>query len=678
MKSIIARTTATKRFGKLLWAVLILQHHSYHSTTHAAAPESFCGTNWADAEKNCFEPCPSGDDSDCTTDGHKCYGYTGCSVATDNGAEEEEEEELENPYRNNMCGATWIEAMLTCSTPCGTTSCPSGQVCFAATGCDTPLAPIVSNMLMSLLGDNFPSLRLGNIEQGVFSEGVLEFLAQRMEEERVSINRANVVGQSYIGNNGRRRGRQRMLQWNDTITGSTRTIELSLEQQQKRGRRHLPTSSSAIDVSMTITGEYRPPPYKDIDLIIEESINGAARTLVQDFRTRGRNRGTQFFESVNALEAVSVADATPRPTVSPTTMKPTSLAPTLEPSDSPTRSPSSSPTRAFDQMVQTGYDTDLYIDTARSFGNIFEIKTKPDAETLMIKGLSFYTASAGRVSYEVYSKEGSWVGHEGQLESFDKVAEGRIRSRGSCDAETAANCDSYFVNIPFEKFTQAAVRGGGGSRSFYITLSTNDIMYQRSSYSGEGGFQLQAETQDIEIYDGAGVTVYPFSEATEDRHNIKPRGFLGQIWYERNPCEDGGMERPCTTRAPLSLLTPPTPDPTAVSISQESMEEGTIQQPATTQITTPPPTLDPSGMPSSQEPTKDGTTQQPTIKYITSQPISLASLTFHRSPKPVVEYSSFEDDEGFTSGTRRGFVVGYRHPLIPLSLVTFTCIVFAF
>jgi len=424
----------------------------------------------------------------------------------------------EDPYRNNMCGATWIDAMLSCSTPCGPASCPSGQYCFAATGCDTDLEPIVSNMIMSLLGDTFPSLSLGNIEQGVFAESVLQFLAQRMEEERVSIDGANVVGQSFNGNNGGRRGRQRMLQWNDTITGSTMTIELSPEQQQKPGRRHLPTYSSALDVSMTITGGYRPPPYKDMDLIIEDSINRASRTLVQDFRTRGRNRGTQFFESVNGLEAVSVADVTQRPTKRPT--------------DLPTRSPSLSPSRAFEQMLQTGRGTDLYVNTARSFGTMFEIKTKPDAETLMIKGLSFYTATAVQVSYEVYSKEGSWIGHEGQLDSFDKVAEGRIRSQGSCDAETAANCDSYFVKIPFHKFTQVAVRGGGGSRSFYITLTTNSIMYKRSTYSEEGGFRLLAETQDIEVYDGAGVTVYPFSEATEDRHYIKPRGFLGRIWYD--------------------------------------------------------------------------------------------------------------------------------------------------
>lgn len=148
-------------------------------------------------------------------------------------------------------------------------------------------------------------------------------------------------------------------------------------------------------------------------------------------------------------------------------------------------------------MVQTGYGTDLYVGTARSFGNVFEIKTKPTSETVLIKGLAFYTAVAEQVSYEVYSKEGTWVGHEGKLESYEKVAEGRARSEGSCDESTKADCDSYFLQIPFEKFNNVAVSGGGGSRSFYITLKTKVIMYKRGNSLLTGGandFIVQVET----------------------------------------------------------------------------------------------------------------------------------------------------------------------------------------
>ena len=115
------------------------------------------------------------------------------------------------------------------------------------------------------------------------------------------------------------------MYWNDTVTGERMEVELSLEQ-----RRRLPVGSSALDVSMTITGEYRPPPYQDVGLIIEDSINRASKNLVNDFRSRGSRGGTQFFESVSDLAAVRVEAATPRPTEKPTEY------PTKRPTQEPT------------------------------------------------------------------------------------------------------------------------------------------------------------------------------------------------------------------------------------------------------------------------------------------------------------------------------------------------------
>lgn len=128
-------------------------------------------------------------------------------------------------------------------------------------------------------------------------------------------------------------------------------------------------------------------------------------------------------------------------------------------------------------MLQSGFGEDLYVGTSRSFGNIFEVKTKPDAETILVKGLDFYSTADARVSYEVWTKEGSWQGFEGKIESFTKIAEGQVRSKGLCDETTADNCN--FVQIPFDKFSSVAIRGGGETRSFYITLTTKEIMYKR-------------------------------------------------------------------------------------------------------------------------------------------------------------------------------------------------------
>lgn len=161
---------------------------------------------------------------------------------------------------------------------------------------------------------------------------------------------------------------------------------------------------------------------------------------------------------------------------------------------SPTTSPSTSPTRAFDQILQSGYGTDLYEGTARSFGNLFEIRTKPNAETVLIQGLEFYSAADAntRIKYEVWTKEGTWKGFEGKLDSFTQIAAGSTRSRGTCDATNADQCN--FSRIPFDQFTNVAIFGGGGIRSFYITLTTKEMMYKRGESTGITDFVVQMDT----------------------------------------------------------------------------------------------------------------------------------------------------------------------------------------
>ena len=230
--------------------------------------ENFCGTDWIDAFENCHEPCPTGQDSECSAPGHSCHGYTGCisdnaggggngGTSNNNGGGNNSgngnsntggisiEGGSDDPYKNNMCGSTWLMAMLSCSKPCPPgTSCSDGETCFAATNCDKPREPILSKMIMSLLGD-YPGggggaggANLGRVEQGVFSESVLEFLAAKLEENKVAINGADVTGQSFAEGGGN--GRRRLMYWNDTVTGTSMEVKLTLEQ-----RRRLPSGSSA-------------------------------------------------------------------------------------------------------------------------------------------------------------------------------------------------------------------------------------------------------------------------------------------------------------------------------------------------------------------------------------------------------------------------------------------------
>ena len=69
-------------------------------------------------------------------------------------------------------------------------------------------------------------------------------------------------------------------------------------------QRKLPSGSSAVDVSMVITGDYRPPPYVDLDVVAEDSINSNGAKVVNTLRERGERAGRDYFSRVEGIEAV--------------------------------------------------------------------------------------------------------------------------------------------------------------------------------------------------------------------------------------------------------------------------------------------------------------------------------------------------------------------------------------
>jgi hypothetical protein len=87
-------------------------------------------------------------------------------------------------------------------------------------------------------------------------------------------------------------------------------------------QRFLPSGSSALDVSMVVTGDYRPPPYLDLDVIAEDSINRGGDRVISTLKERGSRAGSAFFDRVSGVEAVAKDAVTQRPTKTPTA-KPT-------------------------------------------------------------------------------------------------------------------------------------------------------------------------------------------------------------------------------------------------------------------------------------------------------------------------------------------------------------------
>ncbi|KAL7467920.1 hypothetical protein ACHAXS_008148 [Conticribra weissflogii] len=323
-----------------------------------------CGTSWMDAFENCHEPCPNGE---CSQEGWSCFGYTGCAsdlsaieIAKISIAEDLDSAAAYNPTEVDWyCGESWLDATENCRETCATGSCSqTGLICFEKTGCSSkvqseaasvptelaedssfndtdtnmdsssePPFQVESIVVLSLLGADGS---MGENESVVMEETVLNYLDDQMRENSINIKDVVVSGQA--ANNGRKltriwlKGRShrensavRLLRY-EQGNGGVEEVKPKLDFnsngihsdiERPRPNRYLPTSSSSLDVSLTVTGEYRPPPFQDMDAIVTNSVNRGSSQIMTDLRDRGRQSGSTYFDSVQDLRATSAKDLSP-------------------------------------------------------------------------------------------------------------------------------------------------------------------------------------------------------------------------------------------------------------------------------------------------------------------------------------------------------------------------------
>ena len=153
-------------------------------------------------------------------------------------------------------------------------------------------------------------------------------------------------------------------------------------------------------------------------------------------------------------------------------------------------------------MTGTEQDLQLGGTTTSSYGYIFNIRTKDTSGVVLMTGFDFYTESTDDVRYELWTRPGSFKDHKGAYEGWDLAASGTVRGRGI----------GRYTALPEEEFDPVSIMGGGGeggTRAFYLTLETKELVYK----IGEGTTSdaaVQIETEDIEIWEGESVLDYPF------------------------------------------------------------------------------------------------------------------------------------------------------------------------
>jgi hypothetical protein len=125
---------------------------------------------------------------------------------------------------------------------------------------------------------------------------------------------------------------------------------------------------------------------------------------------------------------------------------------------------------------------------------IFNIRSKSDAGVSLIKGLDFYTYSTDEVIISLYSRIGNFQNFKGSTEGWDVIAQGAVLGRGV----------GRYTSIPKEMFTPVDIPGGGGeggTRAFYLTMSSIDLVY-KTGMGESSDSSIVADTPDLEIWDG--------------------------------------------------------------------------------------------------------------------------------------------------------------------------------
>jgi len=427
----------------------------------------------------------------------------------------------------------------------------------------------------------------------------------------------------------------------------------SLSRRKKGGRRWearvgnvtqrlLPSGSSALDVSVVITGDYRPPPYIDLNVIAEDSINRQGEKVISSLQERGSRAGRSFFERVEGIEATAKEALTERPTRAPTgkpSPGPTGLPtaePSLLPSALPSDQPSAQPSRALEQTIVTGSSQDLQLGgtTTSSYGYLFNLRTKPTSPVVQITSLEFYTESTQSVNYEVWTREGSFKDFKGSYEGWTLIAEGSVEGRGL----------GRYTQIPDDTFTPVSIRGGGGedgTRAFYITLDSKELIYKLGN-GPDSDVDVHASSAELEVYEGEGVLTYPFPAVAEISYYRYPRQYLGTIHYDRLPCKPYSvfghvMDLPCPDM-PTSSPTPPqptrnpvTPPPSTSPVTEPPMTPAPIIAGVT--LSPIPPTMVPTLTPTiSSVPSASPTTQSPTSSPIVPMRAYIVSI-FRNAPE---------------------------------------------
>eukprot|EP00804_Cyclotella_cryptica_P000220 CCRYP_016193-RA/>CCRYP_016193-RA protein AED:0.08 eAED:0.08 QI:176/1/1/1/0.93/0.81/16/2046/995 len=281
---------------------------------------------------------------------------------------------------------------------------------------------------------------------------------------------------------------------------------------------------------------------------------------------------------VNPKTQLETVNPTKKPTIGPTTMKPTS-SPTTQ-----------SPTKLCgDGICTTNENKDLCfadcglktlvassIGTNGAAGTMFSIKALRDVQ---VTSFGFYRNKASSNFVEVYTRVGSYKGHELNQNGWALIhSQAVIPQSGNSMSDTG-------------DFNVAVTIPAGTIQSFFI-YSTDIVLYSVGSLEGS----VFSSDDSLEFYEGAGVTG-KFSGQV-----VPPRVLSGEIRYDITSLGSMSPTNPPTTKP----SNPPTKKPTLYPTTSP-----VTAKPVTSTPSKAPPTMNPTPYPVTQIPTTTTPTQKP-------------------------------------------------------------------
>ena len=178
----------------------------------------------------------------------------------------------------------------------------------------------------------------------------------------------------------------------------------------------------------------------------------------------------------------------------------------------------------------TSSGKNLINDISKAFGILFDIEVGQKA--LTINSMELYLDTSFPVDYEVHTKKGGWKNNE-VFTGFREISHGNIWGGGVC--QNPNNCT--FARIPKEDFEPVSLPSRS-RQSFYITLTTDDLVYQHYLADSENNMAyvdandfVQASGPDLTVYKGASVLTYPL-ELADPATDFRSGGFIGRLIYE--------------------------------------------------------------------------------------------------------------------------------------------------